>query len=258
MHNSNVNFNIDDLEDYISRINDFNELTSECIKELDRTCAAILKRYAQHKVPQVILFCFDTIDRIKKNLSFISKAPNPSPNTFIPIGLILRSVFSDLISLTFVVYNIDNTVTLGSFFALKNKEAFNAKYCICENEIKFAKMIKDTVLENYLEDLKITLNNKRQEISNAAKKTDKSNCPNTITDICKYFQNIECLQNFTVLLFLQFKILSQIEHYTIQNRSITTFNKGTAILFQRFALFYNLAISCLCKNIKSHIAQLDT
>lgn len=247
---------IKDFDDFRNRILSFRDLTAECIPAINDTGRTILNAYKGVECPREIVFCHDLLKRIRDNLYFVIQSPPPQPNTVIPIGLILRSVFSDLIFLTYVIYNIKNKDVLNKFLAAQDFDAVEGKIAFAESEIEFVKICGLEELVPLLESKKADLSNTFNEIlASIGSKNQKNKMISGVTGIAHYFLRTDELTKFFSLLFGPFKLLSQIEHFANENRSLSYFNETTAFEFQKLAVSYNRVILCLCRNIQDYISQ---
>lgn len=131
-----MNFTQREFDDYKSRCLSFKDITEECLPLLTESGKLLAATFNGENNPTWVIFVHDIIKRIRENLFFITQTFPPQPTTSVPLKILLRSVFSDLIS---VIYLLDNLPNEGKtlLFTLSNDlDAIDGK-------IKFAECEKD-------------------------------------------------------------------------------------------------------------------
>lgn len=234
----------------------FLETTKSCIPVLTDTGKFIQDFYKGVDVPRSIIFCHDIIKRVRENLFCLTIYP-PQEDNSVPLRLILRCVFGDLIWCTFVVANLGNDEVLKPFLDFNDLSAVVGKKSFAESEIGFFKLCGN---DNYIE----YFNPKIEDLSKThdeillpygSKSKLRKLTKTTTADIAEYFLTNEELKDLYPVLYGPFKMLSQVEHYANENRSYSYFSESTAFFFSRFAISYKIAIDCLCSEIKSFISK---
>lgn len=204
-----------------------------------------------------MVYCHDIIKRIKENLHFLSLYP-PHKDNSIPLRLILRSVFSDLISLSFVVANLNNTEVISKFLNCNDYKAVSGKQTFAECEKEFLELCAKSDWSGFLEKAIIDFSNVKIDILEPFGST--GNLRNStvgdisqVSNLAGYFKKHKELAPLYTLLFGPFKMLSQVEHYANENRSYSYFDKSTAFFFQKFAVHYQYVIPIVCEEISVHL-----
>lgn len=253
-----MNFSPEQFEDYKNRCLSFRETTLDCIPLLTQTGELILKQYRGETTPRHWVFCFDMIKRIRENLSFLVSSNPPQENNSIPLRLILRSVFSDLITLSYVVENINNKNALSSFLHLNDISAVDGKNTFAECEKEFLELCGKKEWSGFLDSRMVDFAQVKDEIlapyGGAMGNLKRSTLPQT-KQIAVFFRNSQNLKPLYALLYGPFKMLSQVEHYANENRSYSYFDVNTAFFFQKFALHYKQVIIYLHQNITDIISN---
>lgn len=253
-----MNFTPEQFEDYKTRCISFRKITLDCIPLLTQIGELILNHYKRKETPRHWVFCFDMIKRIRENLSFLANSNPPQETNSIPLCLILRSVFSDLISLSYVVENIDSNNTLNSFLHFNDVSAVDGKNTFAECEKEFLELCGKKEWSGFLDSKMVDFAQVKEEIlapyDGSMGNLRKSTLPQT-KQIAEYFRNNQKLKPLYALLYGPFKMLSQVEHYANENRSYSYFDVNTAFFFQKFALYYQQVITCLHQNITDHFSN---
>lgn len=246
------------LEDYRKRTLSFLQFTKECIPMLTDTGLLIQTSYKDIETPRYMVFCHDIIKRVRENLCFLINSNPPQKHNSIPLQIILRSVFNDLISLTYVVENLGQDTIITSFLSTNDMKAVEGKQEYAECEKEFLSLCEKSEWITFLDDKIEDLSNTHKEIVApfGSKKALKRSTPTATKTIAESFNKKTSLKPFYAFLFGPFKMLSQVEHYANENRSYSYFDLKTAFFFEKFAWSYKLVIECLCKNIASYIQNL--
>lgn len=253
-----MDLTIKELQAFKNRTLSFLQLNKECLPTLTETGSLINDTWKNTTAPLWAIFCHDILKRVRDNIFFITKSLPPQQSTAIPLQLILRGVFSDLIYLTYVVDKLGDDEAIKSFIDFNDTTAINSKKEFANCEILFYKIFEQKDLSNFFENKQNEMTSTYDEkIANyGSKEKLKKSTFSSIKEIADYFRNNQDLEKFYVLLFGPYKMLSQVEHYSFENRSYSYF--GTHLLFflERFALSYKNVIECLCDNIKTYIGTL--
>lgn len=241
-------------DDYRERCLAFREETLACVSLLTDVGKFILDSFKNKEIPRYLVYCYDMIKRIRENLSFLTIF-HPLKDNSIPLRLILRSVFTDLISLSYVVENFDNIENVSNFMAMNDIKAIDGKKSFAECEREFITLCgKDDwngVFDKAINDF---VQVKDEIISPYGSKSQlKSKTKTETKDIADYFKGDSKLSPLYALLYGPFKMLSQVEHYANENRSYSYFNTNLGFFFQKFSLHYKIVIQNICSQIKNHI-----
>ena len=251
-----MNFTPEQFEDYKTRCISFRDITLECIPLLTQIGNCILNHYKGTETPRHWVFCFDMIKRIRENLSFLANSNPPQETNSIPLRLILRSIFSDLISLCYVVENLKDMNTLSSFLHFNDVTAVDGKRSFAECEKEFLELCGKKDWSGFLDSKMVDFAEVKEEIlspyEGSMSKLKRSTLPQT-KQIADFFRGNEDLKPLYALLYGPFKMLSQVEHYANENRSYSYFDVNTAYFFQKFALHYRQVINYLHQNITNCI-----
>ena len=245
------------LNDYKERCLSFLKITRDCLPILTQTGVAINNFYKGKDAPRYMVYCHDMIKRIRENLFFLTQFP-PQEHNSIPLRLILRSIFNDLISLSYVVENIDDLDTLSHFLNLNDIKAIEGKNNFAECEKEFLELCGKKNWDGFLDSAMADFKQVKDEIlSPYGSKGNLKKCTKPETkEIADYFKKDPKLNPLYALLFGPFKMLSQVEHYANENRSYSFFDKNTAFFFHKFAIHYQKVIPILCNTITQHIDTL--
>lgn len=253
-----VNFSPEQFQDYRNRSISFKHLTEECIPVLTETGKLIQNTFTDKETPRSFVFCHDIIKRVRENLFFLTQSNPPQEHNSIPLQLILRSVFSDLIILTYVIDNLGNSDVVDAFLCANDLKAVEGKRTFADCEKEFLILCNKEEWTNFFDTKQAELSDTAEDI--VAPFQSKNKLKNTtiteITKIAEYFKGKSELKPLYALLFGPFKMLSQVEHYANENRSYSYFNKNTAFFFQKFALSYKLVIEWLCKELEFYLQRI--
>lgn len=243
------------LEDYKIRCVSFLHVTQECLPILCETGKLIQAEYKGKETPRYMVFCFDMLKRIRENLLFLTKSDPPQEHNSVPLRLILRSVFSDLISLCYAVENFNHPDILNTYLHYNDLKAVEGKRTFAECKAEFLTLCGKAdwtgFFENKIDDF---IQVKDEIIAPYGSKGNLKKEGNAeITNIATYFRSKENLKPLYSLLFGPFKMLSQVEHYANENRSYSYFDSNTAFFFHKFSLQYQQVINSVCKDVANHI-----
>lgn len=249
-----MNFTEEQFKLYKDYSLSFLNITKECLPILTDTGKYIQSLYLGKDIPRYIVFCHDILKRVRENLFFLTIYP-PQKDNSVPLQLILRCVFNDLIWLTYVVANLGNDEVLTPFLSYNDIVAIEGKMSFAKCEKEFMQLCGGDKWAAYFDTKIEGLSDACNEIlSKFESKTKLRNSTIYKTiDLANYFKERNDLKDFYVVLYGPFKKLSQVEHYANENRSYSYFGEATAFFFSRFAVSYKIAIECLCKEIKMYI-----
>ncbi len=252
-----MNLTTEQYQDYKKRCLSFLQITKDCIPVLTQTGAAIATFYEGKEAPRYMVYCHDMIKRIRENLFFLTQFP-PQTHNSIPLRLILRSVFNDLISLSYVVENIENSEAVYNFLNINDIKAIDGKTNFAECEKDFLELCGKKSWSGFMDSAMTNFKQVKEEIlSPYGSKGNLKRCTISETkDIAEYFKNNLKLKPLYALLYGPFKMLSQVEHYANENRSYSFFDKNTAFFFQKFAVHYQKVIPTICDNITNHLNSI--
>lgn len=242
-------------KDYRDYSLSFFEITKECIPLLSETGKHIQESYNETEPPRHIVFCHDIIKRVRENLIFLTIYP-PQKDNSVPLQLILRCIFNDLIWCTYVVANLSDDKVLKPFLDYNDLLAVEGKKSFAVSEKEFFELCGHNEYVNYFTPKIEDLNKTCEGI--VAPYGSKSNLKKIVTtkttkEIAEEFRRHGNLKEFYAVLYSPFKMLSQVEHYANENRSYSYFGVATAYFFTRFAISYKFAIEYICKGINSYI-----
>lgn len=253
-----VNFSPEQFQDYRNRSLSFKHLTEECLPFLTKLGKLIQNTFTDKEIPRHFVFCHDIIKRVRENLFFLTQSNPPQEHNSVPLQLILRSVFSDLIILTYVIDNLENKEIVDAFLCANDLKAVEGKrtFAGCEKEFLILCNKKEWI--NFFDSKQAELSDTAEDI--VAPFQSKTKLKNTtiteITQIADYFKGKSELKPLYALLFGPFKMLSQVEHYANENRSYSYFNTNTVFFFQKFALSYKIVIEWLCKELELWLQRI--
>lgn len=251
------------FKDYSERIVSFKQITEGCVQLLIDTGKALHDHFLNKPSQPRILFCHDILKRIRENLFFLTQCNPPQYSNSIPLKLILRSVFSDLLSLMYLLANFNNKKIIDSYIDFFNLKAVKSKiisaeaeldyFCLCDSQ-KYADYCEyfRSKIKN-LKDEEAIINSKVINISKDIKKTF-----NTISAIADSLKSDDDLRPCYALLYGPFKMLSQVEHYANENRSHSYFSFTAGFFFQKFALHYELIINKACDSLNKYVSDLKS
>lgn len=251
-------FSIEQFEDYRNHSLSFRDLTKDCLPLLTKMGQLIHDEFEDKGAPRSIVFCHDIIKRVRENLFFLTESNPPQENTAIPLQLILRSVFSDLIMLTYVVDNLEDTETVSAFLYTNDLDAIEGKRAFADCEKEFLILCGKEDWTNFFDSKQDDLSDTIKDIVTpfGSKTQLKKKAGITkISDIAEYYKRKPELKPLRAILFGPFKMLSQVEHYANENRSYSYFNTNVAFFFHRFALNYKFVIEWMCKELETYLQR---
>ncbi len=252
-----MDFTPEQFEDYKKRSLSFRDETLSCIPILTDIGMLIANVFQGKDTPRYIVFCHDIVKRVRENLHFLTLFP-PQKDNSVPLRLILRSVFSDLIALCYVVVNFNNSTELENFLNSNDLGAIDGKNSFAECEKEFLDLCGKKEWSGIFDSAMVDFAQVRGNILaqyGSKGNLDKST-KSTTKSIAIYFKNDPKLSPLYSLLYGPFKMLSQVEHYANENRSYSYFDINTAFFFQKFALHYKTVIQSICNDIKLHVESL--
>lgn len=253
-----VNFSPTQFQDYRNRSLSFKRLTEECIPILTETGKHIQNTFAEQKPSRAFIFCHDIIKRVRENLFFLTQSQPPQEHNSIPLQLILRSIFSDLIILSYVLDNLENMEAVYAFLCANDLKAVESKRSLADCEKEFLILCNKEEWTNFFDSKKSELTEIVEDIIapfQTKTKLKKIVKITEISQIAEYFKNKSELKPLYALLFGPYKMLSQVEHYANENRSYSYFNQNTAFFFHKFALSYKSVIEYLCKELEFYLRR---
>lgn len=250
-----MNVNSDTTKTYRDQILDFRKLSLECIPVLTETGKLIQSTFSgKSSPPRWAIFCHDMVKRIRENIQFLTDSKPPQNGNSNPLQLIIRSIFSDLLSLSYVVVNLNNLSEVNSFLNHNDMEAYKGlhNYIVCESE--FISKFDDDNLKTLFKKKIQQLEQSRADISHTlGSKKDKKDKINTVSEIADFFKRNNDLRDLYILLFGPFKLLSQVEHYAIVNRHFSYYEDNLSLFFKIYAISYKSVIDEICAKIKSQL-----
>lgn len=251
-------FSPEQFEDYRNHSLSFRDLTKDCLPLLTKTGQLIHDKFKDKDTPRSIVFCHDIIKRVRENLFFLTESNPPQENNSIPLQLILRSVFSDLIMLTYVVDNLGDNEAVSAFLCANDLDAVKGKrtFADCEKEFLILCGKEDWVnfFDSKQKELSDTLNDIVASFGSKTQPKKKVGITK-ISQIAEYYKSKSELKPLRAILFGPFKMLSQVEHYANENRSYSYFNTNVAFFFHRFALNYKFVIEWMCKELETYLQR---
>lgn len=251
-----IDFTEEQFKEYQNHSISFRNLTKECLPVINKTGQDICEIFKDTETPRYIVFCHDILKRVRDNLQFLAIQDPPQDYNAVPLQLILRGVFNDLIALTYVVANFDNKHLIDALLSNLDLDAVNGKLSLAECEKEFMILCGKPEWTSYFDEKYEDLKDTEKEILSphtSKKQFHTEFNKKTTKELADYFKTRDDLKPFYPLLYGSFRMLSQVEHYANENRSFSYNKISTAFFFNKCAVSYKLVLECLCKNIESHL-----